>query len=124
MINGKPRFICLKISVVVWVKILNNTTAVPNRALQLQRHGNFDLFFGLNLAKKLYKMTDNLSRTLHGKAKALNVIKTLKSMRNKVSCGKPSLTIKGPSKGGVFEISDVPGRGEGWFVKIRTSENC
>ena len=30
-------------------------------------------------------MTDNLSRTLHGKAKALNVSKTLKSMRNKVA---------------------------------------
>ena len=26
---------------------------------------------------------------------------------------------------GGFEISDVPGREEGgWFVKIRTSENC
>ena len=30
-------------------------------------------------------MTDNLSRKLHGKAKALNVSKTLKSMRNKVA---------------------------------------
>ena len=30
-------------------------------------------------------MTDNLSRTLNGKAKALNVIKSLKSMRNKVT---------------------------------------
>ena len=26
--------------------------------------------------------------------------------------------------GGGFEISDIPGRGEGgWFVKVRTSEN-
>ena len=39
----------------------------------------------LNLAKRLYKMTDYFSITLHGKAKALNVIKTLKSMRNKVT---------------------------------------
>ena len=30
-------------------------------------------------------MTDYLSRTLHGKAGALNLIKTLKSMRNKVT---------------------------------------
>ena len=27
-------------------------------------------------------------------------------------------------EGGGFEISDIPGRGEGWwFVKVRTSEN-
>ena len=27
-------------------------------------------------------------------------------------------------EGGGFEISDIPGRGEGgWFVKIRTTEN-
>ena len=25
--------------------------------------------------------------------------------------------------GGGFEISDIPGRGRGWFVKVRTSEN-
>ena len=49
-----------------------------------RRHENFDFFFGLNLAKRLYKMTDNLSITLHDKAKALNVSKTLKGMRNKL----------------------------------------
>ena len=30
-------------------------------------------------------MTDNLSRTLQGKAKALNVLKTLQGMKNKVT---------------------------------------
>ena len=25
--------------------------------------------------------------------------------------------------GGGFESSDIPGRGEGWFVKVQTSEN-
>ena len=45
-----------------------------------------------------------------------------------------TVDIKGPStkdvrqmgRGGGFEISDIPGRGEGgggWFVKVRTSEN-
>ena len=29
----------------------------------------------------------------------------------------------GGGGGGGFEISDIPGRGEGWFVKVRTSEN-
>ena len=46
----------------------------------------------------------------------------------------PEGTCKGPSTkdvrqmgrggGGGFEISDIPGRGEGgWFVKVRTSVN-
>ena len=35
----------------------------------------------------------------------------------------PGLT-SGKWGGGGFEISDIPGRGEGgWFVKVRTSEN-
>ena len=43
-----------------------------------------------------------------------------------------SVLTKGPStkdvrqmgRGDGFEISDIPGRGEGgWFVKVRTSEN-
>ena len=32
--------------------------------------------------------------------------------------------VRQMGRGGGFEISDVPGRGEGgWFVKVRTSEN-
>ena len=35
--------------------------------------------------------------------------------------GRPA---NGEGGGGGFEISDIPGRGEGgWFVKVRTSEN-
>ena len=44
-------------------------------------------------------MTDNLSRTLHDTAKALNVSKTLKSMRNKVACSNLWETITKLARG-------------------------
>ena len=42
-----------------------------------------------------------------------------KSQQGAVYKGRPA-----NGEGGGFEISDIPGRGEGgWFVKVRTSEN-
>ena len=40
--------------------------------------------------------------------------------------GPSTKDVRQMGRGGGFEISDVPGRGEGgggWFVKVRTSEN-
>ena len=38
--------------------------------------------------------------------------------------GPSTKDVRQMGRGGGFEISDIPGRGEGgWFVKVRTSEN-
>ena len=50
-------------------------------------------------------MTDNLSRTLHDKAKAFNVSKNLKSMRNKVTFSNLWETITKLARG----IPDLDG---------------
>ena len=41
-----------------------------------------------------------------------------------ISKGPSTKDVRQMGRGGGFEISDIPGRGEGgWFVKVRTSEN-
>lgn len=69
-------------------------TELKSRIIGVQRQMmKFYFFFGLYASKKLYAMTDNLSRALQGrrlsaiegKRKVGNVIQTMKSIRNEES---------------------------------------
>ena len=42
---------------------------------------------------------------------------------DRVSCIQYTKDVRQMGRGGGFEISDIPGRGRRWFVKVRTSEN-